>query len=503
MSSTASHPAISTTLAPGDLANQLETLHGMGATSRVEIDMPDKTFGTIHLVAGSVHQAVWRDRVGISALAAMAVLGNGKLRMFPGDATIAPALHIFTPALIDYLRRAESTVRHGFTGDIDAVLGTPIPAPESTTDSVLEAAQVRIRQRDTKEPTPAAGTNADEFPDDWLGSLVPESAKTADQGDDEATGLLPVQAEWMPPAVGSMLGRCYLSAEIGQGATAIVYRALHITLKIDVAVKVFKPRSDGSRVVQLDEARLLARLNHPNIIRVLDCNEEGHYPYLVAEFIEGFSLGDMIEQSGALAPATALRVVLQAAEGLAYAAAKGVVHCDVKPGNILVSRLGKEAKIADLGLARSHDVTDDGQPMVKGTPAYISPEQIEGGDVTAKSDIYSLGATLYHAIAGAPPFSDPDPMQTMIKHLREQPQRLGSRVRDLDPRLERLVMNMLVKKANLRPDYAALIPDMRQVLRDLERGSSPALGDIKGRIFQTLNFAMDMVRKAIGKRTDA
>jgi hypothetical protein len=153
--------------------------------------------------------------------------------------------------------------------------------------------------------------------------------------------------------IGSVLGKCLLTELVGQGASGVVYRALHKTLNIPVAVKVLQIEGGGvdpAVVLQFRaEARLLARLSHPNIVRVLDFEDDVRFPYLVLEYVEGLSLAELISQSGRVRTDRAVRVIVQICEGLSAARKLGVVHRDVKPANILLGKEGS-AKLADLGL---------------------------------------------------------------------------------------------------------------------------------------------------------
>ncbi|MCS6971251.1 MAG: serine/threonine-protein kinase [Planctomycetota bacterium] len=475
---------------PGGFVEQLEALHAMGATCRIEVEMPDGSPGIVHLCQGAVHQARWNAIVGIDALIAMAVQGAGGIRLIPA-APVDNEIGVFTPVLFDRLRAAEARHRQR-----PPQAELPLPTDEQDTGALLEHATVRRHRREREESVRRQHETA-LFPDDWIKQLVPDALAGAPAVSEPASG--PGPASWTPPAVGSMLGRCYLSAEIGRGATAIVYRALHITLKIDVAVKVFIPGENGQPVVPLDEARLLARLNHPQVLRVLDCSEDPPWPHLICEFIDGFTLAELIEQGGSLDIVQALRIAQQAAQGLAYAASQGVVHCDVKPGNILIARQDGAVRIADLGLARA--LNQPGGAEICGTPAYISPEQVQQQPVTEKTDIYALGCTLWHALTGSPLFPDPDPVRMMARHVTETPPPLSVHLgRRCDLRLERLLKQMLAKDPGQRPGYDVLLPELAQIIARIERHSASPLEALSTSIYRTLRLAVDSVRRAIGAR---
>jgi len=229
-------------------------------------------------------------------------------------------------------------------------------------------------------------------------------------------------------SLGATLGKCVLLEKIGQGSTGTVYRALHKTLNIPVAVKVLHfDDSDNDRQLYdrfQTEARLLAQLNHPNIVRVWDFEDDAHAPYLVLEHVEGLSLEELIRQSGRLLLDRALPLMRQVTQSLAAAWKLGIVHRDVKPANILVARDGT-AKLADLGLAllvENRAATDltVGNSLA-GTVAYMPPEQASGRQVDHRSDIYALGATFYHVVTGRFPFEGRSRLELLLKHAQEAP----------------------------------------------------------------------------------
>jgi serine/threonine protein kinase len=275
--------------------------------------------------------------------------------------------------------------------------------------------------------------------------------------------LLPGQwsadpGQHLPPLeIGTRLGKYLLTERLGQGSCGLVFRALHTGLNIPVAVKVW-PRNDlGSESRMLSqlraEAQLLGQLfllNHPNIVRVLDFEEFAEFPYMVLEYVEGMSLAELILQSGRLRLDRALRIIVQVAEALAAAHRLGVVHRDVKPGNILVTKDG-QAKLADLGLAvivGTQNAPATPTTGMAGTVAYMSPEQAGSAmAVDHRSDIYGLGATFYHAVTGQMPFTGRSAMEVMLKHAQEPavpPHQLAT---DLDPAASEIILQMLAKKA--------------------------------------------------------
>lgn len=279
------------------------------------------------------------------------------------------------------------------------------------------------------------------------------------------------------PGVGSILGHCRLVTEFARGANSLIFLAWHQTLKIDVVVKVLMPSADGSPhalLLTANEAHILARLGHPAIMRIYDFDGQGTYPYLVMEYIDGQSLSRLISDRGRLDAATILPIFMQVSEGLAYASvASGMIHCDIKPDNLLLDRGGR-VRIADFGLAGAPGRDDGGlhaqltaRGTVIGTPTYIAPELVEGGIAKAdqRSDIYSLGATLYQALTGQPPFTDSDTIQLMVKRLREMPLDPLVVCPEADKGLAELAMRMLATDPSGRPQHHR---EVLEALADLD-----------------------------------
>ncbi len=292
------------------------------------------------------------------------------------------------------------------------------------------------------------------FGDDESDDSDGDDLSPSDSPRDPETLLI---AAFSPPETGRVLGKCRLDQEIGRGASSVVYKAFHRSLNIDVVVKVLMQGSENAdqhRGMTRNEAQLLARLNHPNVLRIFDFDDRGHFPHLIMEFVDGPSLGGLIGEYGALDVDVALPLFCQVAEGLAYAySAIGMVHCDLKPTNILITK-GMQAKVADMGLARATRMTQT-QRLTKagldkgvaGTPTYIAPEQVMDGldSVNHRSDVYSLGATFYHAFTGRPPFEDPDPIELMAMRLKVDPIPPHVANSALDRSLSDLIMSMMVR----------------------------------------------------------
>jgi hypothetical protein len=234
-----------------------------------------------------------------------------------------------------------------------------------------------------------------------------------------------------PDLVGSALeGRYELHALIGEGAFGRVYRGLDRRLARSVAVKVIKPwwAEDGAWVERFEhEARLLARVSDPGIVQIFDIGHAEEGPYYVAELVDGESLAERLPR-GELPLSEALGVAEQLCSALASAHAQGIVHCDVKPANVLIRRDGK-VKVGDFGVARLAGGTSQADSAtVAGTPRYMSPEQARGRASTPATDVYSAGVVLYEMLAGAPPFVEGSAVELGLRHVQEQPRRLPERV---------------------------------------------------------------------------
>ena len=226
----------------------------------------------------------------------------------------------------------------------------------------------------------------------------------------------------MSTLVGMCLnGRYRLDAQIGAGGMSTVYRAFDTTLERRVAVKLMH-REIASDSDQLErfrrEARSVAQLSHPHIVGWIDAGEEDGRPYIVFEYVEGETLKDRIRRMGRLPVDEAIAYSIEIARALGAAHARGIVHRDIKPQNVLVDAEGS-AKVTDFGIARSLDRRRTADGRVLGTTDYVSPEQVLGHDVDGQSDIYSLGVVLYEMLTGEVPFHGENQVSVAIKHVRE------------------------------------------------------------------------------------
>jgi serine/threonine protein kinase len=212
---------------------------------------------------------------------------------------------------------------------------------------------------------------------------------------------------------------------LGAGAMAVVYKARQLSLNRMVAIKVLPKRfTENPEYVErfYKEGQAAGKLNHPNIVQAIDVGEAGGYHYFVMEYVEGKTISDDLSAGKVFDEREALEIIIQVAHALAHAHARGLIHRDVKPKNIMISNDGA-VKLADMGLARETTDIEAAQTeagKAYGTPYYISPEQIQGKvDIDGRADIYGLGATFYHMVTGRVPFLAEDSADVMRKHLRE------------------------------------------------------------------------------------
>jgi len=262
-----------------------------------------------------------------------------------------------------------------------------------------------------------------------------------------------------------------LEAVMGEGSMGAVFRAEQLSLRRSVAGKLLTPRRAlDKRHLQrfLREARAVAKLNHPNIVSGIDVGESRGFRYFVMEFIEGPTLLQLLEERGPMDGLAATKVMLQIARALDHANRNGLVHRDVKPANIVITRRQGQAKLCDLGLAK--EVGDDGSETLEGkaigTPYYISPEQARGqADIDIRSDLYSLGASYYHAVTGEVAFEGPTPAVVMAKHLTEPRPDASALRRDLPAGISEIIMKLMAQdRAERYQTPAEVLPDLQAVL---------------------------------------
>ncbi len=268
-------------------------------------------------------------------------------------------------------------------------------------------------------------------------------------------------------------GKCVIDRLLGQGATAVVYHATHEGLDIQVAVKVLRRKLSELRPQYaerfLREARLAARLEHPNVVRVIDCGVQDGFHYMVMDYVDGPNCLELLQQNpGGLDWQEATRIIRQAAQGLAFAASHNIIHRDVKPSNVMLDSTGR-ARVSDLGLAKltvKGIVSLTQELHTVGTPNYMSPEQIRSpADLDLRTDIYSLGASFYHLVCGAPPYRGKSSMEVVAQHLSATLTPPFKRKPGLPAPLSSMICKMMAKTPEERyRDYDELSRDLDNML---------------------------------------
>ena len=282
-----------------------------------------------------------------------------------------------------------------------------------------------------------------------------------------------------PPQPGDLIADRYeLEELLGSGGMSTVFRARDSQLGRRVAIKILHERyADDPEYLERfrREARAVAKLSHPNIVTVIDRGDDHGRQYIVFEHVEGENLKEFVQRTGRLPVRRALELALAVADGLAFAHEQGLVHRDVKPQNVLLSREG-DVKVTDFGIARSldveHGVTQTG--TVLGTGEYLAPEQASGRPVSPATDVYSLGVVLWELLAGDVPFSGENFVAVVLRHVNEPPPSVRERRPDVSPRLAAAVDRALAKDPARRfPSMAALARELRACLAEADGEAPP------------------------------
>ena len=285
-----------------------------------------------------------------------------------------------------------------------------------------------------------------------------------------------------------VLGERYeIGGVLGRGGMAEVHRGRDLRLGREVAVKVLRQdlaRDPSFQVRFRREAQAAASLNHPAIVAVYDTGEDrtasGATPYIVMEYVEGDTLRDVLRREGPLPPERAMALAADICGALDFSHRNGIVHRDVKPGNVMITPQGT-VKVMDFGIARA--VSDSAATMtstaaVIGTAQYLSPEQARGEGVDARSDVYSMGCMLYELVTGAPPFTGDSPVSVAYQHVREDPRLPSSINRDIPAELDAILLKAMSKNpANRYQSAADMRNDLLRALAGQRVEATPVMGD--------------------------
>ncbi len=266
------------------------------------------------------------------------------------------------------------------------------------------------------------------------------------------------------PGCLGLLGAYEAVEVVGRGGMGLVLRAYDTKLNRIVAIKVMAPELAANAMAAkrfLREARAAAAVSHDHVVTIHDIDENRRPPFIVMEYVDGMSLQEKIDRTGALGLKEILRIGMQIARGLAAAHEQGLVHRDIKPANILLENGVERVKLTDFGLARAADdasVTRTGQ--IAGTPQFMSPEQAQGHDIDARSDLFSLGSVLYAMCAGRPPFRAETPLAMLRRVCDDQPRAVREVNADIPDWLEAIVFKLLAKDPAERFQSAGEVADL-------------------------------------------
>ena len=262
------------------------------------------------------------------------------------------------------------------------------------------------------------------------------------------------------------IGKYLIKNKIAEGGMGAIYKATHPTLKKDVILKKLTLRGNSAIVERFKrEAQLMLEFSNDNIVQVYDHFREGSSYYIVMEYIDGISLAKLIEKKRFLPNETALLIFREVCKALHYAHAKGVIHRDIKPDNVLISKSG-EVKLTDFGIARSEDCDEEcltSAGMTLGTPTYMSPEQIDDSSkVDRRSDIYSMGVVLYVMTTGKSPFPSnlvPQTINAIQKGKYIRPEKLNPQIFSIIKRIVKKSMHCKIKRRaftrfTFHPDFS-------------------------------------------------
>lgn len=278
------------------------------------------------------------------------------------------------------------------------------------------------------------------------------------------------------PTSAPLLGKRYqLEQQLATGGMAMVYRARDLWLERPVAIKILRPdysRDDAFRQRFHHEAKAAANLTHPNVVTVYDFGLDADSLYIVMEYVPGTDLKTMLKQRGILSTEETLNLMIQACAGVGYAHRSGLIHCDVKPQNMLVTP-DHRLKVTDFGIARALSTIqpDEQHDVVWGSPLYFSPEQAAGNAPSPASDVYSLGVILYEMLTGRLPFVSSDPIELARMHRDMRPPAMHRLNPRIPQELEQIVTKVLSKEPSARYRTADQLGRVLQTY--LQKGSTP------------------------------
>jgi hypothetical protein len=279
-----------------------------------------------------------------------------------------------------------------------------------------------------------------------------------------------------------------VEARIGRGGMGEVYRAEQLSLGRKVALKVLRPdlaADQGFRRRFLRESMVAAGIDHPNVIPIYDAGEVDGQLYIAMRYVEGFDLATLLWREGRLDLARTLAIMTQVAGALDAAHARGLVHRDVKPSNILLAPAaggaGESCYLCDFGLIKQmHSDTDaeTATDQLVGSVPYVAPEQVEGTEVDGRTDVYSLGCAIFHCLAGSPPYQGQTDVEVVFAHLRGEPPPLSSRVAGLPPALDRVLARAMARdKQDRYLTCSALVAAAADLLAPGGRVRAPLVDD--------------------------
>ena len=275
----------------------------------------------------------------------------------------------------------------------------------------------------------------------------------------------------------ALAGRYSIDRELGRGGMGIVYLAREVHLDRLIAIKLLPPDRAADPTLRerfLREARLAAKLSHPNIIPIHAVEERDDFVYYVMAFVDGQTLTDRVRTRGPLNASDGARLLREVAWALAYAHGQGLVHRDVKPDNILLESSSGRVLVADFGIAGAAGETV-ANSIVAGTPEFMSPEQVLGKSIDARSDLYALGATAYYAFSGHYLFDGSSATEVMAKQVAEEPVPLASLGTSMPRKLSALVDRCLAKEPGNRPESAQVLAEQLSVALEKRRELPVAL----------------------------